>query len=129
MNKVTQQDFYNSLVRKLATINKDVRRMIDLIIWKNKIKNVNNQYTYVSCVFVPTISNKTFLGCRSVGINRRQVNYRVLKQNMRICDQVIRSFLIKNQRKINDFTPDKYVATLPKNYAYTRNTKVNSKKR
>lgn len=111
-----------SLQYRVSKINKDVRGIIDRIVWKLKLKHVIQEYDYKTCVFVPTISNKNFCGCRSIGYNRRQINYRILRQFMRDPDIFIRSVRVKDIRRVNDFTPDKILAHIPTNYAYTSTT-------
>ena len=117
------------MVKRLLTINKDVLGIIDRIVWKLRMNRINEDYESNSCVFVPNTSNTRFKGCRSIGIYRRQVNYRLLKDGMRTQDRVITSFLVKNARKINDFTPDKMVGEISRNYAYTATTYLRDWKR
>ncbi len=112
----------HTIENKVSYINKDVRNIIDRIIWKWKIKKIHEEYDKSTCIHVPNISNKIYSGCRSIGYNQRKVNYRILKPFMRDPDVFIRSVRLQDRRRVNDFLPDKLLGSIPPNYTYTSTT-------
>ena len=115
-------------ISRLSSTDKNIRGIIDRIIWKWKHKQIIEEYSNDVCVLVSSITSK-HRHFRSLSFRRKKVNYRILKSNgmMRMNERFIYS--ITQNIKRNVLTPDKRICCIPKNYIHSSKDYLNNVKR